>query len=58
MEDGGLDLEQKNHDRAKKPPRCLISSPAQGRSGTSQIRKMPAPAGLAFGPIDAHEGHQ
>ena len=36
----------------------VIKRPAQGRSGTSQIRKVLAPAGLAFGPTDAHEGHQ
>ena len=36
----------------------MIKRPAQGRTGTPQTRKMLAPAGPAFGPIDTHEGHQ
>ena len=40
------------------PATHMIKRPAQGRTGTPQTRKMLAPVGPAFGPIDTHEGHQ
>ena len=44
--------------RLRRTATMISSSRAEGRTETPQTRKMLAPVGPAFGPIDTHEGHQ